>query len=280
MKNKFLIIDGHNLLFQMFFGMPRKIFGKGGIEIQGIIGFVGAVNRLIDMVKPTHIAVLFDSETHNPRCELLSEYKQNRPDYSLLPECENPFFILPCVYSALDVMDIKHTEIKDAETDDVIASYALTSSEDTDVVISSFDSDYFQLISDRVRILRYRGAASVICDSDYIKQKFDISPSLYADFKSLVGDFSDNIRGIDGIGPKTASKIINKYGGIDAIIKNIDSIYEERYRCKLSEASEILKRNIKLIKLDAHAPLPFEFDDLCFSENRIKTMDVIRILGL
>ena len=109
--NRLLIVDGHNLLFQMFFGMPSRIIGARGQAIQGVIGFVGAINRLADTYHPTHLLVMFDGEKHNPRKDMLEEYKANRIDYSEVPEEENPFSQLPLVYEALDYMGIKHTSV-------------------------------------------------------------------------------------------------------------------------------------------------------------------------
>jgi DNA polymerase-1 len=148
--NRILIVDGHNLLFQMFFGMPTKIIGAKGQAIHGVIGFIGALNRLADSCSPTHLVVMFDGEKENPRKDILKEYKANRIDYSEVPEDENPFTQLPIIYEALDYMGIKHAETTDCETDDVIAAYAMRYGKADEVVISSFDSDYFQLITDKV----------------------------------------------------------------------------------------------------------------------------------
>ena len=89
--NTLLLIDGSNLLFQMFYGMPSRIVNKDGIAIHGVIGFVGALRKIIDMVAPTHIAVLFDGECTNERKELDEQYKANRPDFNNLPEEELPY---------------------------------------------------------------------------------------------------------------------------------------------------------------------------------------------
>ena len=108
--NRLLIVDGSNLLFQMFFGMPSRITNSEGKAIQGTLGFVGALLKIIHRTEPTHIAVLFDGEHENERSALDSEYKANRVDYSETPEEETPFSQLPDVYAALDYLGIKHTE--------------------------------------------------------------------------------------------------------------------------------------------------------------------------
>lgn len=117
--NRILIIDGSNLLFQMFFGMPARIVNDQGKAIQGTLGFVGAFLKIIRKVEPTHIAVLFDGEHKNDRTTLDADYKTNRIDYSEIPEDQNPFSQISDVYAALDFMGIKHTETTICEADDL-----------------------------------------------------------------------------------------------------------------------------------------------------------------
>jgi len=150
MREKLLIVDGHNLLFQMFFGMPSRIVNKDGKAFQGTLGFVGALIKIIKMVKPTYLVVLFDGEYENKRSEILSSYKANRMDYSEVSEDESPFSQLQDIYDALDYMGIKHTEVMEYETDDVVASYTFKYAQEIKIVISSFDSDFFQLIDENV----------------------------------------------------------------------------------------------------------------------------------
>ena len=151
---KLLIIDGSNLLFQMFFGMPSRIINKDGKSIHGTLGFVGALLKIIRMTEPTHIVALFDGEHENDRAELNADYKANRPCFADIPQEENPFSQLPDIYAALNFLNISHTETADCETDDVVASYALSLGKKMQIVISSFDSDFFQLITDTVSVLQ------------------------------------------------------------------------------------------------------------------------------
>ena len=264
----------------MFFGMPSKIPGMNGNDIRGVIGFLGAVGKLIDMTRPTHIAVLFDSQTHNPRCDINVDYKANRIDYSEVPEEENPFSQLEGIYLGLDFLDIAHTEIQGAEVDDAIASYALAGIPDTEIYISSYDSDYFQLISENVKVIRYRGDCSILCDEEYLYSKLGIAPSVYADHKSLVGDTSDNIKGIPGVGPKTATKLINAYGSLCGIYSCIDTIENKKIKDKLIEFKAVAEQNYSLIKLGKTADLPFSLDEMIYSGKRYKTMQILKEIGL
>ena len=277
-KEKLLIVDGHNLLFQMFFGMPNRIINKDGKAIQGVIGFVGALNKIMKQVQPTHVVVLFDGEHENSRTELLPEYKGNRDDYSLVEEEENPFSQLPDVYRALDYMGIKYCETEDVETDDVIASYVLTMA--SEIVVSSWDSDFFQLISENVKILRYRGKCTTICDVAYLKEKFDIAPEVYADFKSIVGDNADNIKGAKGIGPKTASALLKQFGSLGEILKRTAEIEKKKVRESIEEDKDRLQINYEIIKLNDKAKLPFDLEELQYNKPEQKTNEVMQGIGL
>lgn len=276
---KLLLIDGSNLLFQMFFGMPARIFGADGRVIQGVLGFVGALLKIIRMVGPTHVLAVFDGEIENTRADLDKAYKANRPDLRTVPEEENPYSQLGDIYRALDYLQIKRFETTDCEADDVIASYALTFN-DTETVISSFDSDLFQLLSEHVSVLRYRGKNTVIYTPAQFCEKFGISPMQYADFKSLTGDTADNVKGAEKVGKKTASQLIRKFGTLEAVLQNAEQIEKPSVRRLITENAERLRLNYRLIKLDSTAKLPFALKDLRFEGNGFTTTEVLRGIRL
>ena len=280
MDRRLLLVDGSNLLFQMFFGMPSRIVNEQGKAIQGTLGFVGALRKIIHRVGPTHLAVLFDGEHENARAALDPEYKSNRTDYSQVPEEENPFSQIDDVYAALDYMGIKHTETADCEADDLIAGYALTYGKQMDMVISSFDSDFFQLLTDRVSILRYRGKDTVIWTPDSLKEKFGIVPAQYADFKSLTGDKADHIKGAEGIGPKTAAWLLCRFGTLENLLAHGDEIEKPSTRESVIRNTERLRRNYQLISLSAREHLPFPLEELEYDRREMDTGEVLRGIGL
>lgn len=278
--NKFLIVDGSNLLFQMFFGMPSRILNEEGKAIQRTLGFIGALLKIIRMVKATHVAVLFDGE-HGTQRNLLDEgYKGNRPDYGSMPEEDSPFSQLPDVYKALDHLGIRHTETVDCETDDWVAEYAFTYGRELPVVIASFDSDFFQLITENVSVLRYRGDRTAVCTPDYVKERFGILPSQYTDFKSLVGDPADNIKGIPKVGVKTAAALLNRFGSLEKILERLPEIQRKGLREALLEHRERLLLNRRLIGLEGGYALPFALEELSFEDSGITTVTVLKEIGL
>ena len=280
--NRLLLVDGSNLLFQMFFGMPARIVNQQGKAIQGTLGFVGAFLKIIRRVRPTHIAVLFDGEHKNERSALDPDYKANRVDYSEMPEEESPFSQLGDIYAALDFIEIRHTETTFYETDDIIASYAFdeTIRKQTEMIISSWDSDFFQLITDTVSVLRYRGENTVIYTPSTIQERLGITPKQYADFKSLTGDASDNIKGADKVGPKTAAWLLNEFGTLDNLLANAKQIKKPSVRESILRNTEKLQKNYKLIKLSRAAPVPFALHELVYKDTEITTNEVLKGIGL
>lgn len=275
-----MLVDGSNLLFQMFYGMPARITGKQGRPIQGTLGFVGALLKIVRKLQPTHLAVLFDGETFNPRGELDENYKANREDYSQMPEEETPFSQLPDIYAALDYLGICHRETTECETDDWMASYALGLGREFKMTLMSQDSDFFQLITDKVSVLRYRGDCSALCDPQYIRQKFDIEPSQYADFKCLVGDGSDNIRGADKVGPKTAAALMQQFGSLQNLLDHIEDISKPSVRESIRTNAERLRLNQKLIKLETKYPAPFSLEEMAYTYRGQTSTEVLTEIGV
>lgn len=277
---KLLLVDGHNLLFQMFYGMPARIVNQDGRAIQGTLGFVGALLKIIRRVQPSHIAVIFDGEHENPRRELAEDYKGNRPDYGQMPEEENPFSQLPDVYRALHFMGIPHWETEEYETDDEIAAYVYACGKELQIVISSFDSDFFQLITENVSVLRYRGEKTVLCDVSYIREKLGIEPSQYAEYKALTGDKADNIEGIRGVGPKMAAGLMRQFGSLEELLARKNEVEKPSLHNALKEGEEQLRRNYRLIRLDSRASLSRPSAELVWQDRGLTTTEVLKGIGL
>lgn len=277
---KILIIDGSNLLFQMFYGMPSRIYNAQGVGIWGVLGFVGALLKIIRRTNPTHLAVLFDGQNQNERVSIDADYKADRIDYNNVADEENPFSQLLYIYQALEYLGVAYAETTSCEVDDWISSYVKLYGSDNEIIISSFDSDFFQLISKNVSILRYRGDKTVICTPEYLQEKYGIEPCQYADFKSLTGDKADNIVGAEKVGPKTASTLLKEFGTLDKIIENAEQIKKQAVRESIIRNRERLLRNLKLIKLEGKYEVPYELDKMIYVYSGITTTDVLRGIGL
>lgn len=278
--NKLLLVDGSNLLFQMFFGMPERIVNKDGKPIQGTLGFVGALLKIIRMTGPTHVGVFFDGEHENARAQLDADYKGNRVDYSEMPPEETPFSQLPDIYRALSFLNIPYAETTVCETDDWMSGYALRYGKEQEIVIASWDSDFFQLITDYVHILRYRGKKTVLCDPAYLRGQLGIEPSQYADFKSLTGDTADNIKGAEKVGPKTAAALLAEFGTLEQLLSGAQTIHKPSVRESVLRNAERLRKNYQMIHLAGTEELPFEMEELLYQDSGMTSTDVLKGIGI
>ena len=162
----------------------------------------------------------------------------------------------------------------------MIAAYARTYGPDMEVVISSFDSDFFQLLSDTVSILRYRGKHTTLCTPAWLREKYDVSPQQYADFKSLTGDAADNIKGAAKIGPKTAARLLRQFCTLEALLENQAQIERPSWRESIAGSAQRLRLNAQLIRLDGSAPMPFPLEDLAYQYDGRTTTEVLQGIHL
>lgn len=246
--NRLVLIDGHNLLFRMFYGIPVSIKNSKGVEIRGVTGFIGGIKKINLALNAGAMAVIFDSETSkNNNVSLLDDYKSNRRDFTEVPPDENPFTGLPIIKKSLDYLSIPYYEVIDNEADDYIASLTRRYKKFYDeVIIVSNDSDFFQLIDSKIHIYVLNGKQSTLYDSQAFYEKYHIKPRQYVEYKSLVGDNADNIKGVKGIGKKTAEEIL-KYPSIEEYLNKAP---DDTVKSRILNNKDIIERNIKLISLD------------------------------
>lgn len=274
---KIILIDGHNLLFRMFYGIPTPIYNSKGKDIRGLIGFVGSIKKLVTELIPYSLYVIFDSETSKSNnLKVDKEYKANREDYSTVAEEENPFSQLPAVKKALGCLNIPYLEVEDNETDDLIASIVSKPADEYLFVIVSTDSDFIQLIDDNVFLYVPRGKKSILYDEEEVIKKYDIVPKKYVTFKSLTGDRSDNVKGVKGIGPITAAKIVK----FDSIQDFINDNPNSRFSKILISNRELIIKNQKLIEMNKNLDISsIVFKKLDVSVYNYKTFEIIERIG-
>lgn len=243
------IIDGHNYLFRAFYGVPEAARTKGGTQVNAVYGFFAFMRQIVAAYPQNKLFVVFDSETGiRDKLQEKEEYKDNRVVNT------DMFKQLPFIKRILDIMNIKWLEHPRFEADDIIASMAVSWMQKFgSVYISSNDFDFVQMVSDKIYLIRSVQGKLINCDEKFIKQKFNIKPSQYVEYLSLVGDKTDNIAGVAGIGPKTASDLLNQNG-------NIDKIFEHVYRLpngiqkKLLDGRDLINQNQKFITMKKDIP--------------------------
>ena len=274
--NKIILIDGHNLLFRMFYGIPSSIKNSKGKEIRGLIGFIGSLKKNVDEFQPYSIIVIFDSQSSkNSNLKIDKNYKQNRADYTNVAEDDNPFSQLPLIKKALKYLNICFLEVNNYEADDYIASI-INNNRDNKYIIVSTDYDFIQLVSNNTFLYVPRGKNSVLYTPDEVIKKYSIPYSKLVIFKSLVGDKSDNIRGVRGIGNISAAKILN-YGSIQNYINaNPDSKTSKL----LISNKEIISKNQKLICMINNIDTSIiTFNKLSKKIFTFKTYEIIEKIG-
>lgn len=244
---KIILIDGHNLLFRMFYGIPAPIRNSKGKDIKGLIGFIGSLKKIVAEFKPYSLYVVFDSETSkNNNLAIDKAYKTNRIDYSNIPAEENPFSQLPLIKKALKYLNIAYLEVENNEADDFIASIVSKPINEYQYIIVSTDTDFIQLVDNNVFLYVPRGKKGILYNREEVIKKYNVIPEKYVIFKSLVGDKSDNIKGVNGIGNITAAKVLKHNSIQEFIEKNPTS----RFSKILISNEKLIIKNQQLIKLN------------------------------
>jgi len=263
----------------MFYGIPSSIKNSDDEDIKAVVGFIASVNKLMKKFRTRNIIIVFDSETSTQsRLDEFEDYKQNRIDYSQVPDEENPFTQLPHIYKALSYLNIEHYEARICEADDYIASLSDKYRNEFDVVIVSTDKDFLQLVDEKTTVYNPVGKEGTLYTTDKVCEKFLVSPEQIIDYKILVGDPSDNIAGVKGIGKKTAAKILSSGSIVD--ILNGDVEIEEKWLNKLHEHKSIIERNRKLITMDRKIALNDHEGFAVDLNTERRTMDILRDCGV
>lgn len=215
---KFVIVDGNNLMFRAFFALPQLSNFAGEIS-NAVFGFTNMLVKIIREINPKYIAVTFDVAKRNFRHETYAEYKGTRPPtpLELIPQ-------FPIVKDLLGKMKIKVVERAGLEADDLMGS--LSRAYNTENIIVTADKDSFQLINDNTSVLFPKKGLSetVLITKDNIEEFYGVRADQVVDLKSLMGDKSDNIPGVGSVGEKTAKSLLTKYGSLDGVYAHIDEI--------------------------------------------------------
>jgi DNA polymerase I len=254
--SRWLLIDGFNLVYRCFFATPA-LTRTDGFPTNALHGWVKSIWRLIDQEKPDHTVVFFDLGGSQDRLALHPEYKAQRAE--MPAELEKQIDPVKRVTRALGLAAV---ELDGVESDDLLASCAIARAAlGDDVLIVSSDKDFAQIVSERIKILLPPPSAQPklgwrLLDAAGVGEKFGVSPAKIADYLALMGDTSDNIPGLSGVGPKTAVKWLEKYGDLEGIIGAASTIEPERFRLPLHEAATRLRLNRRLVTLNLALPLP------------------------
>ena len=253
---KWMLVDGFNLAYRCFFAIP-DLARADGFPTNALHGWVKSLWRLGDQEKPDGTIVFFDLGGAQDRLALLPEYKAQREE---MPEALDRQ--VPVIKALTRAMGLGGVEQDGVESDDLLASEAMTLSRRGDqVIVVSSDKDFAQIVGERVKIMLPPPSANPKLgwrrmDEAGVAAKFGVPPARIADYLALVGDASDNIPGLAGVGPKTAAKWLSEFGSLEGVIAAADRLAPERFRAAVAGSADMLRRNLKVTTLNLALPPP------------------------
>ena len=258
--SRLLLLDGHSLAYRAFFALPVENFSTStGQHTNAVYGFTSMLINVLRDEQPTHVAVAFDVSRQTFRTQQYAEYKAGR---SATPNEFNGQVSL--LHEVLDALKIRHVEVEGYEADDVIATLTTQAvDKGMDVLICSGDRDTLQLVSSQVTVLYpVKGVSELTrMTPQAVEAKYGVGPDRYSDLAALVGESSDNLPGVPGVGPKTAAKWIGQYGDLTGVVAHVDQIKGKAGESLRAHLDGVL-RNRRLNALIRDMPLPLAVEDL------------------
>ncbi|MFC1938803.1 DNA polymerase I [Chloroflexota bacterium] len=262
MKKPLLVLfDGNALIHRAFHALPPLTVSKTGEMVGAVYGFTLMLLKAISELKPTHCAIAFDMKAPTFRHQLFSEYKAHRP-----PAPEELISQLGRVRELVKTFNIPIFELEGYEADDVLGTLSYEASkQDIESVIVTGDADTMQLVSPNTKVLypKPRGSFSdtILYDASAVNEKYGVAPRYIADLKGLVGDPSDNIPGIPGVGRKTAAKLIGQFGTVEEIYTHLDEVSPPRLQTLLRQHEEIARQSKELATIVTEVPVTLHLDN-------------------
>ena len=264
------LVDGSGYIFRAYHALPPLTRKSDGLQVNAVLGFCNMLWKLLAEMpkdnKPTHLAVIFDKSEKTFRTEMYPQYKAHRPD---LPEDLRPQF--PLIRDAVRAFEIPCLEQAGYEADDLIATYARLACEAgaTATIVSS-DKDLMQLVNDCVTM--YDTMKDKRIGPAEVMEKFGVGPDKVIEVQALIGDSSDNVPGVPGIGVKTAAQLIGQYGDLETLLARASEIKQDKRRQTLIDNAEVARISKRLVTLDQNVPLEVAVDELAVHEPDYKNL--------
>ncbi|URT70043.1 DNA polymerase I [Cytobacillus firmus] len=276
-KKKLVLIDGNSIAYRAFFALPLLNNDKG-IHTNAVYGFTMMLQRILEDEKPTHLLVAFDAGKTTFRHKTFSEYKGGRQKTP--PELSEQF---PYIRELLDAYGISRYELENYEADDIIGTLSLHAEKDGyEVKVISGDKDLTQLSSDSVTVSITRKGITDIEEYTpaHIEEKYGITPDRIIDMKGLMGDSSDNIPGVPGVGEKTALKLLKEFGTLEELLKSVDEVSGKKLKEKLEEFREQALMSKELATISREAPVEIKIEDIEYEGfEKEKVISIFKELG-
>lgn len=273
--DKIILLDGNSLSYRAFYAMPA-LKNKKGLYTNSVYGFTLMLERILEDTKPKYALVAFDKGKETFRHKSYEAYKGTR-DKTPTELVEQFGYVRELIES----YGIKYEEHLDYEADDIIGSYAkIAEKAGLEVIIVSGDKDLTQLASDNITVYYTKRGVTEIdyYTPEFINEKYGLTPQQIVDMKGLMGDKSDNIPGIPGVGEKTAIKLLTEYENVENVLENIDNISGKKLKERLTEGKEDAILSKKLATIFTDVPVDNKIEDLTFKEDREKKKELFEKL--
>ena len=273
--DKIILLDGNSLSYRAFYAMPA-LKNKKGLYTNSVYGFTLMLERILEDTKPKYALVAFDKGKETFRHKSYEAYKGTR-DKTPTELVEQFGYVRELIES----YGIKYEEHLDYEADDIIGSYAkIAEKAGLEVIIVSGDKDLTQLASDNITVYYTKRGVTEIdyYTPEFINEKYGLTPQQIIDMKGLMGDKSDNIPGIPGVGEKTAIKLLTEYENVENVLENIDNISGKKLKERLIEGKEDAILSKKLATIFTDVPVDNKIEDLTFKEDREKKKELFEKL--
>ena len=266
MDKKLVLIDGHSIMFRAFYGMPLTMTAPDGVHTNAVYGFLAIMRKIIEEERPDYLAVAFDRPTPTFRHEKYEAYKGNRSPAP--PEFHEQ---MPLIRDLLSSMGIRYIEMDGWEADDILGTLSRRG-EDSGMTVSlvSGDRDLLQIATDKTEIIlpKTKGGQTTYerYHAQQVLETMGVTPLEFIDMKALMGDSSDNIPGLPGVGPKTASAIISQFHSIENAHEHVDEIKPKKAQNAMRDHYDlaVLSKDLATIRCDA--PVDVSFDELTLGE--------------
>src|ERR1043166_8946483 len=263
------LVDGSGYIFRAYHALPPLTRKSDGLQVNAVLGFCNMLWKLLRDMKPedrpTHLAVIFDKSEKTFRTDFYPDYKAHRPP---APDDLIPQF--PLIREAVHAFDIPCLEQNGFEADDLIATYARQAcAVKANVTIVSSDKDLMQLVNDCV--IMYDTMKDKKIGIPEVIEKFGVPPDKVIEVQSLIGDSTDNVPGVPGIGVKTAAQLIGEYGDLETLLKRASEIKQDKRRQSLIDNAELARVSKRLVTLDQNVALEVPVEDLAVPAPDSKT---------
>lgn len=264
MKERLVIIDGNSLVNRAFYAMQRPMITREGIYTQGIYGFINMLNKIIDDYAPEYLAVAFDLKAPTFRHKQYDQYKAGRKKMPMELVMQ-----IPILKDVLHAMNIETLELEGFEADDIIGTLAREGEEaGLRPLVITGDKDALQLATETTQILITKKGISdfELFDEEKMIERYGLTPTQFIDLKGLMGDSSDNIPGIPGVGEKTGIALLKEYQSIENLLANYQNIQKEGLRKKVEENAQLAVLSKSLATINTSVPIDIDFEKLRYEE--------------